>query len=125
MAYSFDNNTPIYLQLLDLFRRRIVTGEFEPGGRLPTVRDIAVEYGVNPNTVQRALTELEREGLAFSRRTSGRFITEDEALIETVRKHLARSIVESFIVDMHHFGYNEEKTHVLIKEFWRGDDGSY
>lgn len=125
MAYPFDNNTPIYLQLLDLFRRRIVTGEYEPGGRLPTVRDIAVEYGVNPNTVQRALTELEREGLAFSRRTSGRFITEDAALIEAVRKHLAQSLVEAFIVDMRYFGYNEEQSHQLINEFWRDEDGTH
>ena len=77
MQWNFDGNAPIYTQLVDQIKLGIVSGEWIPGQRVPAVRELAVEAGVNPNTMQRALQELERQGLMFSQRTSGRFVTED------------------------------------------------
>ncbi len=123
MAYQFDNNTPIYLQLQELFQRHIITGKLKPGEQMPTVRDIAVNYGVNPNTVQRALTELERDGLAFSRRTSGRFITEDVEQIKAMRHKMAQQIIDSFIDDMKSFGYDLADMTSILEEHWRDRNG--
>ena len=77
MQWQFSNDAPIYTQLIQQVKVGIVTGAFPPGERLPSVRDMATEAGVNPNTMQRALAELERDGLVYSQRTAGRFVTED------------------------------------------------
>ena len=81
MNWQFSNDAPIYAQLIGQIRAGIVSGAFSPGERLPSVRDLAMEAGVNPNTMQRALTELERDGLVYSQRTSGRYVTEDQTAI--------------------------------------------
>ena len=81
MKWQFSNDAPIYSQLIAQIKVGIVSGAFPPGERLPSVRDLATEAGVNPNTMQRALTELERDGLVYSQRTTGRFVTEDQAMI--------------------------------------------
>ena len=77
MSWSFDNTKPIYLQIMEKIKLQIVSHELEPNQQLPTVRDLASEAGVNPNTIQRALSDLEREGFVYSKRTTGRFVTED------------------------------------------------
>lgn len=97
---EFNNSTPIYLQLADEWRRLIVINSWPPASKVPSVRDLATEYGVNPNTVQRALSELEREGLAQSQRTLGRFITEDEALIQQTKETLTTALIESFVQEV-------------------------
>ena len=89
MNWEFENGVPIYLQLMDGFRQAIASGEYPPGRKLPAVRDLAVEAGVNPNTMQRALAELEREGLVYSMRTSGRFVTEDKKVLATLKRELS------------------------------------
>ena len=81
MQWQFSNDAPIYTQLIQQVKVGIVTGAFPPGERLPSVRDLATEAGVNPNTMQRALAELERDGLVYSQRTAGRFVTEDNTMI--------------------------------------------
>ena len=86
----YDNNQPIYLQIMDRVRRKIVSGEWRAGDRVPPVRDLALEFGVNPNTMQRSLAELERDGLLFSERTSGRYVTRDESRVAAVRDAMAR-----------------------------------
>ena len=78
MSFEFDNNKPIYLQLVDIIKLKIISKELKPGSKLSSVRDMAQEFGVNPNTMQRALSELERENLLYSQRTSGRFVTDNE-----------------------------------------------
>ena len=82
MPWELDNDRPIYLQLMERIQQDIVSGIYKPGDRLPSVRDLAVEAAVNPNTMQKALSELERSGLVYSQRTSGRFITEDTRLLD-------------------------------------------
>ena len=83
MEWTFRSDQPIYAQMSRQLSAAIVTGYYSPGQRLPSVRDIAMDAGVNPNTVQRALAELERDGLVFSQRTSGRFVTEDPEKIRS------------------------------------------
>ena len=88
MTYEFNNEQPLYLQLLNEFRRKIATGEWQPGEKTDSVRNLALLYEVNPNTVQRALAELEREELAFAERTMGRFICDRPERIKQLRKDL-------------------------------------
>lgn len=94
---EFDTGSPIWQQLVAEFSRRIAVGEWPTGGRIPGVRDLAGDLGVNPNTAQRALAELERQELCRSERTAGRFVTTDPEVIDRVRADLAREAADSFI----------------------------
>ena len=94
MEWKIAADAPIYQQLSRQIRLGIVSGEYAPGERLPPVRELALAAGVNPNTMQRAMTELEREGLVFPQRTAGRFVTEDAELIAQARQTLAREQTE-------------------------------
>ena len=81
MPWELDNDRPIYLQLMERIQHDIISGVYKPGDKIPSVRDLALDAAVNPNTMQKALSELERSGLLYSQRTSGRFITDDEKLL--------------------------------------------
>lgn len=120
MEWTFRGDTPIYTQLYEQLMLAIVSGAFPPGGRLPAVRELAVDAGVNPNTVQRALSELERGGLVYSQRTSGRFVTEDAERIEEERRKLAEERASSFLAAMEKLGYNRIQT-VMLLEKTRGE----
>ena len=110
MKWQFSNDAPIYSQLIAQIKVGIVSGAFPPGERLPSVRDLATVAGVNPNTMQRALTELERDGLVHSRRTSGRFITEDETMLKNLRDELASRHIQDFMEKMKQLGFQEKET---------------
>lgn len=97
MTWQFTDDRPIYLQLMEQIQLKIICGQYKVGEKLPSVRDLASEAAVNPNTMQKALSELERIGLVFSQRTSGRFITEDSNMVENMRKDLAREQIEKFL----------------------------
>ena len=116
MEWVFREDLPIYSQLVDKIKLAIVSGELPPGTRLASVRDLAMEAGVNPNTMQRALQELEREGLVYSQRTAGRFVTEEIAVIEECKRVLARSQLESFLKAMKELGYEREAVIAMLKE---------
>lgn len=120
MEWTFRGDTPIYAQLYEQLTLAIVSGAFPPGGRLPAVRELAVDAGVNPNTVQRALSELERDGLVYSQRTSGRFVTEDAERIEQERHKLAEERARGFLDAMERLGYNRIQT-VMLLEKMRGE----
>ena len=107
---------PIYAQIIAQIQQRIVTGQLQPGDRLPSVRDLAAEAGVNPNTMQRAMTELERQGLVHSQRTAGRFVTEDGATIRKLREDLARTQVQDFLVAMGQLGFAPQEIADLIQK---------
>lgn len=122
MAWQFRNDLPIYTQLMDQMKQRIASGDYAPGEKMASVRELAAEAGVNPNTVQRALTELEREGLVYSQRTTGRFITEDEGMIREVKKDLAREEIQGFLTVMKKLGYTvPEILEMLAREAERGE----
>lgn len=111
---KFDSGVPIYLQMMHLIRRKIVSGEWPPGHRVPAVRELALMFGVNPNTMQRALFELEREGLLRSERTAGRFISENTELIDTARRGLAEQILDDFIEQMTGLGFAGQRITELV-----------
>lgn len=104
MKFVFDNERPIYVQLVEQLRLAVISGAYEPGERLPSVRELALSAKVNPNTMQRALTELEGEKLIFTERTNGKFVTEDVAVIENAKKSLASVKARRFIEDMRQIG---------------------
>ena len=116
MQWSFSNDLPIYSQLIGQIKVGIVSGVFPPGERLPSVRDLATEAGVNPNTMQRALAELERDGLVYSQRTAGRFVTEDAAMIEQAKRGLARDHIQTFLEAMGRLGYAREEILDLLRQ---------
>ena len=97
MPWDLDNNRPIYLQLMERIQLDIISGTYKPGDRLPSVRELALEASVNPNTMQKALAELERSGIVHSMRTSGRLITEDRSMIEQLKGELDREQIGAFL----------------------------
>lgn len=115
MNWHFNSDMPIYTQLISQIKFAIVSGELPPGERMSTVRDLAAEAGVNPNTMQRAFQELEREGLVFSQRSSGRFVTEDVSIIEKAKMALAQEHISKFISSMERLGYNRAEIIALLE----------
>ena len=120
MKWQFSNDAPIYTQLIEQIKVGIVVGAFPPGERLPSVRDLATEAGVNPNTMQRALAELERTGLVYTQRTTGRFVTEDAAVIDSAKQELAHQQIGAFLHRMERMGYDREQTAQLVRS-WEED----
>ena len=116
MQWLFSNDAPIYAQLIEQIKVGIVTGGFPRGERLPSVRDLATEAGVNPNTMQRAMTELEREGLVYSQRTAGRFVTEDETMIQQAKRGLAERHIKRFLAAMTRLGFRPEEMIDLLRQ---------
>mgnify|MGYP000751992402 FL=1 len=114
MAWKLNPERQIWLQLVDVLKFRIVSGQYPAGVKLPSVRELAAEAGVNPNTMQKAFTELERTGLIVTRRTSGRTVTEDTALIEQVRSELAELQISQFLTRMQHLGYQKDDSIRLL-----------
>ena len=113
-GWKFTADAPIYLQIVEKMKQMIVSGKYKCGEQLPTVRELASEAGVNPNTVQRALSELENTGLVYSNRTSGRFITEDESLVTEVKSHIALKETMEFVAKMNQLGLGKNEIVKLI-----------
>jgi DNA-binding transcriptional regulator YhcF (GntR family) len=101
---SIENNSPVYLQVAEKLATQIFGGKLKPGEQLPTVREIALTERINPNTVQKALSELERDGLVLSRSTSGKFVTEDMELIMQRREEYASNLTKTYESKMHDVG---------------------
>lgn len=116
MAWKLDSDRPIYAQILEVIQLRIIAGEYPPGEKIPSVRELAAEAGVNPNTMQKALAELEREGLVMALRTSGRIVTEDMEMIRATRNQLAREQVQEFIDKMEKLGFNKKEIVALLEQ---------
>ena len=115
MMWKLSGDRPVWLQLMEEIQRGAVSGQYPPGSRLPSVRDLAAQAAVNPNTMQKALTELERSGLVHSQRTSGRFITEDKGMIEELKTRLAGEEIRQFLGRMESLGYTREEVLALMK----------
>lgn len=116
MDYIFDNKTPIYMQLVDKIRLNIVSGKLKKGERLLSVRELALEFKVNPNTMQKALVELEQEGLIYTQRTSGKFVTENEDVIRDAKCTLAMNKAKTFMQDMESIGINKSEVLLYLQE---------
>ena len=117
MPWELDSDRPIYAQIVDRLKHEIVSGFYPPGSRLPSVRDLAAQASVNPNTMQKALSELERSGLVYAQRTSGRYITEDTHIMKHLKQQLAHEQILQFLEAMSHLGFTkEESIRLLIEE---------
>ena len=116
MEFEFDDDKPIYKQLVDKLKLEIVLGHFKSGEKLPSVRELSTMICVNPNTIQRSLAELEEEHLIYTKRTSGKFVTEDDDIIHQVKQELARNKINTFVSDMEILGLKTEDIVKLLKE---------
>ncbi|MBQ4370277.1 MAG: GntR family transcriptional regulator [Oscillospiraceae bacterium] len=116
MDWNFRSDQPIYAQLVEQITLAILSGVFAPGSRLPAVRELAAQAGVNPNTMQRAMAELEQSGLIYSQRTSGRFVAEDGFVIDEARYRLARQRTKDYCAGMAALGYDTEQILKFINE---------
>ena len=122
MSWTLDNDRPIYLQLMERIQRDIIAGVYQPGDQLPSVRDLALEAAVNPNTMQKALSELERSGLVYSQRTSGRFITEDTEMLTQMKKELATEHIQEFFQKMEQLGFSRAELLTLVTKAAEGEN---
>ena len=123
MDWYFTEDRPIWQQLTEQITMLILNGEYPPGSRLPAVRELAAQAGVNPNTMQRALAELERDGLVYSQRTAGRFVTEDDTMIDAAKRSLAGRHVKTFLEAMLRLGFQREEIIDLIGQ-GLGEEGT-
>lgn len=121
MAWNLDSDRPIYAQLLERIQMQIVAGIYQPGEKIPSVRELAADAGVNPNTMQKALSELERSGLVITQRTSGRVVTEDLEMIKETRKQLAREQIIEFLKQMKNLGFEKKDIIELLKSETGGE----
>lgn len=118
MTWSFDDKLPIYLQIIRILKSDLARGKYQPGEKLPAVRELALSAGVNPNTMQKALAELERDGLLKSQRTSGRFVTDDKEKIMEVRTTLAYDEIARMVDTISSLGYHREDIPQLLNGFF-------
>jgi GntR family transcriptional regulator len=123
VAEEFDTTKPIYIQIMEKINKKIVRNEWKAGDKLPSVREMAVQTGVNPNTIQRTYSELERMGIVETRRGQGTFVTENVEVIERLREQLKRDIVADFIRNMTELGFTMNDIIASLKDFSRGEDG--
>ena len=116
MLWELDSSKPIFRQIVEHIQMEIAAGKYQPGERLQSVRELAVQAAVNPNTMQRAFAELERIGLVYTKRTSGRFITEDENMIKELRQEIAKEKIQMFMESMEQLGFGKNETISLIQQ---------
>ena len=123
MVWNLSSDRPIYAQLIEQIELKICTGVYKPGSKMPSVRDLAGQASVNPNTMQRALSSLEDSGLLYSQRTVGRYVTDDIKLIKKTRTKLAKGHIDQFIERMSELGFSREETIEILTETVRGNEG--
>ena len=121
MPWNLSSDRPLFLQIVERIEMDIISGVYQPGQRLPAVRELASCAAVNPNTMQRALSELERTGLVYSQRTSGRFITEDCHMIEQLKTSLATEKMEEFLAQMRQLGFQNDEILSLMNQTMKGE----
>ena len=116
MKFEFDNNIPIYIQLVEQLKIYIISGKINPGDRLPSVRELALQTKVNPNTMQKALVELEELKLIYTERTNGKFVTSDKKIIDKYKKMYAKNLSNNYFSNMKNIGFNLEEIINYLKE---------
>lgn len=119
MPWNFDNSIPIYLQIIQEMKRKIIRKELARGEKLPSIRDLAKEAGVNPNTMQKALTELETSGLIETERTTGKYVTDDKEQISLLREEYLRERLAPFLKELSSLGIEEEELISLIRKHYK------
>ncbi|WP_343348910.1 GntR family transcriptional regulator [Terrisporobacter petrolearius] len=114
MSWDIDNNKPVYIQLVEQLKSKIISGEFKSGEKIDSVRSLAEDAQVNPNTMQKALVELEREELVFSKRTSGRFVTDDKEKIKSMKKEVANDEIKNLKINLERLGFTKDEIINLV-----------
>ena len=121
MNWDFKEGIPIYTQLIEHIKSAIINGEFQPGQQIPPVRELAIDAGVNPNTMQRALAEMEREALLYSERTRGRFVTEDTQILDELRKSLSNTYIKDLFENLNKLGLTDEEIILAVQRWKKGE----
>ncbi|MEG0775559.1 GntR family transcriptional regulator [Clostridium sp.] len=116
MTFKFDENLPIYIQIMDYIKKKVIIGEIKEGDKLPSVRELSSELKVNPNTISRAYQELEREGFTYTQRGMGTFITEDKDILFNLKKTMAKDIVSKFIYQIRELHFSKEEILILLED---------
>lgn len=114
---EFNDNLPIYIQIMNLIKSSIASGEIRGGDKLPSVREFSKELRVNPNTIQRSYQELERENIVFTQRGMGTFVTEDQGMIKDLKKSMATDVVNNFLIEMKKLGFSSSEIMDIISEW--------
>ncbi|MBU3159696.1 GntR family transcriptional regulator [Clostridium frigoris] len=109
MVTEFNDKTPIYLQIMDIIKMNIVTGKLKANDKLPSVREMATNMNVNPNTLQRSYQELERLGIVYTQRGTGTFVGEREDMVDELKREMAKEVIDSFILRMKNLGFNDNE----------------
>lgn len=117
---QYDNNIPIYIQIINSIKADIINGKLKPGDKLPSIREMAVKFKVNPNTLQRVYQELERANITYTQRGTGSFVREDEEMVKTLKREMATEVVENFIESIKNFGFDNEEIIRIVKESLEG-----
>ncbi len=119
---EFKDNLPIYIQIMNLIKSSIVSGEISGGDKLPSVRELSKELKVNPNTIQRSYQELERENIVFTQRGMGTFVTEDQQMIKDLRNTMAKDMVHNFLMNMKKLGFDSNEIIDIVSEWIEKED---
>lgn len=122
MSWKFSNEAPIYLQIMDEIKLRIAKGILKPGDKVPPVRELAVKAGVNPNTMQKALAELEREGVLYAQRTAGRFVAEKNEDDDSMRDEICKKYIQNYIKGMRELGFSDDRLIQKLKIYMEEED---
>ena len=117
MVWKFNDEQPIYQQIISKIKERIVAGEWKAGSKLKSVRELALEAGVNPNTMQKALAELEREGLVYSQRTAGRFVSDNKEKTDRLQEEMTMECIKTFVAQMEKMGYKKEQIIEMLNKY--------
>lgn len=113
---KFDHNTPIYIQVMDMIKKQIVSNELKSGDRLPSVRELAVRLKVNPNTIQRTYQELERDGITETQRGLGRYVTDNRQRTQLLKDEMCQDIIQNFIHEMRALGFSDDRIAKIISK---------
>lgn len=116
MKFNFNNDRPIYIQLVEQLQIHIISGQLKPGEKMPSIRDLAISCRVNPNTLQKALNELEDKKVIYTERTSGKYVTQDNKIIEKLKENIATTKVKTYLTDMESIGFTKEQAIAYLKE---------
>lgn len=119
---EFNNSVSIYVQIMDEIKRWIISGKLQGGDKLPAVRELAIDFKVNPNTVQRMYQELEGEGIVYSQRGIGRFVTENKGMIRALKINISRSVIKTFVDEMKSLGFQHSEIAEAIHEYGQEDE---
>lgn len=122
MNIEFNNIEPIYIQIVNHIKRQIASSKIQGGDKLPSVRELSIDIKVNPNTIQRAYAELEREELAYTKRGMGKFVTEDEQIVKSLKIDMAKDILLSFIKEMKHLGFKKDEIIKMVSSKYEGEE---